>query len=133
MSQIAAILERNCNLRLMYWFTFSFSLLLLCLPTALSFTPPFGWGCPPCNESSCPPVACSENLQYVDSCGCCALCAKEEGERCGGSGGEGGRCRFGLFCAYRLGSMFGEARIGVCENGKTFLRVMMWSKQHVIK
>ena len=120
MSQIAATLERNCTLRLVYCITFTLSLLLLSLPTALSFTPPVGWGCAPCNQSSCPPVACDENLQYMDSCGCCALCAKEEGERCGGREDVAGRCKPGLYCAYRLGSIFGESRMGICENGKTF-------------
>ena len=91
-------------------------------PAAFSFAPPPFWGCPPCNRSACPPVACDESLQYVDGCGCCAMCAKVEEERCGGEREVGGRCNSsGLYCAYRLGSIFGESRVGICENGEHFL------------
>ena len=119
MSQLTAVLEQNRSL--ICWITFLLYLLIY-LPTVHSFAPPLGtgWGCAPCDQSGCPPVTCEETLQYVDECGCCVLCAKEEGERCGGEGGVGGRCKYGLHCAYRLGSIYGESRMGVCEHSKHF-------------
>ena len=57
--------------------------------------PPSGWGCGPCNRTSCPPRGdCRRGLQLVDDCGCCTLCPgkKLEGERCGGEGNAGASC-----------------------------------------
>lgn len=91
-------------------------------PAPTSSLPPpwiFGWGCPPCNQSECPPLACDEWLRYTDLCGCCSLCSKLEGDRCGGQGNAGGSCNeSGLHCAYRLGSVLGEERMGICENSE---------------
>ncbi|CAI8030333.1 hypothetical protein GBAR_LOCUS17197 [Geodia barretti] len=103
--------------------TFCLSLLIGLLavasPGLSSFFPPpavFGWGCPPCNRSHCPPTTCDESLQHADECGCCALCGKLEEEACGGQGNAGGSCNgSGLHCAYRLGSIFGEEGFGICE------------------
>ena len=76
--------------------------------------------CPLCNQSHCPPLDCNESLQYTDECECCTRCAKLEGERCGGRGDVGGRRCNGtdLYCATRVGRIFGEERLGVCERSK---------------
>lgn len=114
---------------------------LYCVTTVLSshslLPSSLGWGCASCNQSRCPPVSCNESLQYVDGCGCCVLCGKLEGERCGGDGDTGGRCNGSrLRCAYRLGSIFGESRMGVCENGEygtlVFARVVLQSTCDII-
>ena len=111
----------------------SLLLALLLLSPSLSFLPPppsaapsvfLGWGCPPCNLSLCPEPQCNESLQYADGCGCCALCARLEGDRCGGRGEVGGRCNeTELRCAYRLGSVYGEDRLGVCEPREFILTI----------
>ena len=115
--------------------TFCLSLLIGLLavasPGLSSFFPPpavFGWGCPPCNRSHCPPTACDESLQHADECGCCALCGKLEEEACGGRGNAGGSCNgSGLHCAYRLGSIFGEEGFGICEKSELIARTCMWN------
>ena len=103
-------------------------LLAVASPGLSSFFLPPGWGCPPCNRSHCPPIACDESLQYADECSCCSLCAKLEEEACGGRGNAGGSCNgSGLHCAYRLGSIFGEERFGICENSELIARTCMWN------
>ena len=116
----------SCRVEMSLYRELAVSLILVSaahlLPTTLSLlpiSPPLDWGCPPCNRSSCPAASCDEDLQYVDACGCCVLCARLEGELCGGEGNTGGSCNgSGLFCAYRPGRIFGESRMGVCENGE---------------
>ncbi|XP_078419286.1 cysteine-rich motor neuron 1 protein isoform X2 [Cetorhinus maximus] len=65
------------------------------------------WGrtrdCQPCQRERCEeePPACPGG-RLLDACGCCPVCAKQEGEACGGqpgSGGSGsGSCDTGLWC-----------------------------------
>lgn len=80
--------------------------------------------CPPCEQmqSDCPrlPARCAqdESLIYYDECGCCPLCAKTLWQRCGGWLNVGGECGPELRCSYRLGSIYGENRLGKCEPGK---------------
>ena len=61
--------------------------------------------CSICHEhdSSCSNVTCSDygkcsgGLTH-DHCGCCIVCAKQEGESCAGSFGAEGFCDVGLKC-----------------------------------
>ncbi|XP_068203247.1 single insulin-like growth factor-binding domain protein-2 [Palaemon carinicauda] len=57
--------------------------------------------CIPCREITCelPPrlFSCNWGLA-LDMCGCCYVCAKGEGEKCGGQWGWHGRCGRGLYC-----------------------------------
>ena len=52
----------------------------------------------PCDQSSCgQPRACPQGYA-MEPCGCCTLCAKLEGEECGGFGNRFGSCGIGLYC-----------------------------------
>ena len=77
--------------------------------------------CPPCQYVTCPPVACNSSSttwrQYMDTCGCCILCGKNEGEMCGGTNNAGGNCIPGQSCNYRAGITLGDKRMGLCEPG----------------
>ena len=56
--------------------------------------------CLPCNRSRCVPLNelnCKGGL-VKDVCGCCVICAKLNGEKCGGPWHEYGTCDYGLTC-----------------------------------
>ena len=76
--------------------------------------------CPPCEYVTCPPLECtnSTSYTYLDKCGCCILCGKAEGDRCGGEDNAGGNCMPGQKCSYRTGIVLGDLRMGQCEPGK---------------
>ena len=76
--------------------------------------------CPPCEYVTCPPLECTNSTlhTYFDECGCCILCGKAEGERCGGESNAGGNCVSGLSCNYRTGIVLGDERMGQCEPGE---------------
>uniref|UniRef100_A0A224XGG1 Putative venom gland protein n=1 Tax=Megacormus gertschi TaxID=1843536 RepID=A0A224XGG1_9SCOR len=65
----------------------------------------------------CRPRPASCPLGYTtDACGCCPVCYKVEGERCGGPWGVYGRCGEGLRCEKGAGiSSDDNQREGVCE------------------
>lgn len=73
-----------------------------------------------CDPQNCPETTnCTE--MDIDPCTCCPVCVtvnKGVGERCGGSSNAEGSCGSGLTCALRPGSVFGQARAGVCESGE---------------
>ncbi|CAH1257330.1 CRIM1 [Branchiostoma lanceolatum] len=54
--------------------------------------------CLPCDRSKCPPPPSCPADVITDVCGCCAACAKVEGERCGGPWWTSGKCSSGLVC-----------------------------------
>ncbi|XP_078669847.1 cysteine-rich motor neuron 1 protein-like isoform X1 [Branchiostoma floridae x Branchiostoma belcheri] len=54
--------------------------------------------CLPCDRSQCPPPPSCPADVVKDVCGCCAACAKVEGERCGGPWRITGTCSSGLTC-----------------------------------
>nr|XP_039261624.1 CCN family member 2-like [Styela clava] len=42
--------------------------------------------CIPCGDNECPDVPCPKGVTVVkDECGCCDVCSKQRGEKCGGS------------------------------------------------
>ena len=53
-----------------------------------------------------------------DVCNCCPVCAKQEGDRCGGAWGAAGKCdqALGLFCEENKGRM----KPGTCKYSKYF-------------
>ncbi|XP_078669846.1 zonadhesin-like [Branchiostoma floridae x Branchiostoma belcheri] len=54
--------------------------------------------CLPCDEDRCSePPACQGDV-VKDPCGCCDVCAKVDGERCGGPWKISGECSSGLYC-----------------------------------
>lgn len=53
--------------------------------------------CPECkNEPS--PTDCASGCLTKDRCGCCLVCAKAEGKKCGGYSYSKGYCADGLYC-----------------------------------
>ena len=76
----------------------------------------FYTGCPPCDFVQCQEPACDESHRILDpECGCCSVCVKLDGERCGGLTND--VCKPGSICMYRLGLIIGENRTGICEPG----------------
>ncbi len=72
--------------------------------------------CFPCERVSCPQLSQNCKYFYHDNCGCCQYCTKGDGERCGGELNLWGSCEPDSTCAYRLGSVFNDERLGFCEN-----------------
>lgn len=72
-------------------------LLLLLLPLSSSSSSD---ACGPCEPAACPPLpprGCQLG-ETRDACGCCPVCARGEGEPCGGSGAGRGHCAPGMEC-----------------------------------
>uniref|UniRef100_G3TMP5 Insulin-like growth factor-binding protein 7 n=2 Tax=Loxodonta africana TaxID=9785 RepID=G3TMP5_LOXAF len=72
-------------------------LLLLLLPLSSSSSSD---ACGPCEPAACPPLpprGCPLG-ETRDACGCCPVCARGEGEPCGGSGAGRGHCAPGMEC-----------------------------------
>ncbi|KAB0343428.1 hypothetical protein FD754_020354 [Muntiacus muntjak] len=72
-------------------------LLLLLLPLSSSSSSD---ACGPCEPAACPPLpprGCQLG-ETRDACGCCPVCARGEGEPCGGGGAGRGHCAPGMEC-----------------------------------
>ncbi|GAB6027744.1 hypothetical protein CHUAL_001981 [Chamberlinius hualienensis] len=70
-----------------------------------------GLHCRPCDPSKC--FQENNNCTYgtvKDVCGCCNVCGKGDGERCGGPWNLGGKCGQGLKCAVSY-----EPSYGICK------------------
>lgn len=81
----------------------------------VTFSPADSLSCIPCSWVRCTaPVNCKGGL-VKSICGCCSICAKVEGERCGGQWQTLGRCDSGLKCVVRDGRL--KAGAGTCEPG----------------
>jgi hypothetical protein len=70
-----------------------------------------------------------------DSCGCCDVCARSEGETCGGLFYNHGKCGNGLNCVRRRANsvkVLGENDLvsGVCERGEYL--AIFHIQQHLI-
>ncbi|KAK2498987.1 hypothetical protein MC885_018077 [Smutsia gigantea] len=73
------------------------ALLLLVLPLSSSSSSD---ACGPCEPAACPPLpprGCPLG-ETRDACGCCPVCARGEGEPCGGGGAGRGHCAPGMEC-----------------------------------
>nr|XP_023662573.1 cysteine-rich motor neuron 1 protein-like isoform X1 [Paramormyrops kingsleyae] len=71
--------------------------------------------CVPCDASGCAePKACGGTV--LGSCGCCAGCAKQRHESCGGFRGLNGTCDRGLQCVVGTSPDGGSVDVGVCED-----------------
>ena len=57
--------------------------------------------CPPCAEISCEKPKNCQGRVVKDLCGCCHVCAKVEGELCGGKWMIKGQCDVKLRCVPR--------------------------------
>ena len=81
----------------------------------VTFSPVLSLSCIPCSWVRCStPVNCKGGL-VKSICGCCSVCAKVEGEQCGGQWQTLGRCDSGLKCVVRDGRL--KAGAGTCEPG----------------
>jgi len=88
------------------------------------FTVAHSLSCTPCNEAKCGPKPSCKGGYTKDVCGCCDVCAKVEGEHCGGYWFHFGRCDVSLKCVLRsngqlitkgLGKFFSPGR---CEKAE---------------
>merc|ERR1719433_128574 len=61
--------------------------------------------CLPCQKEECiaPPACCTSGFYTLGICGCCEVCAKAQGEECGGPWGDAGSCAAGLRCFRECG------------------------------
>ncbi|XP_039267333.2 cysteine-rich motor neuron 1 protein-like isoform X1 [Styela clava] len=76
----------------------------------------FGLSCLPCEKAGCKSAVCTTKI-VKDACGCCDVCSKSIGEKCGGPWNISGLCDNGLKChrLVRPGQL--EFNIeGTCEN-----------------
>jgi len=65
--------------------------------------------CLPCQEAECsPPSCCASGSVTLGVCGCCQVCAKAEGETCGGPWATSGSCAAGLRCFRQCGDVEDE-------------------------
>ncbi|XP_067133223.1 single insulin-like growth factor-binding domain protein-2 [Centruroides vittatus] len=73
--------------------------------------------CDFCYNIECqpPPEDCSFGT-VLDGCGCCQVCAKGEGESCGGAWDVEGICAEGLICMGRSRVIRGDGDLpGICR------------------
>jgi len=70
-----------------------------------------------CPNASCPDLQGLCKAYRVDNCGCCLVCAKLEGESCGGFYGAAGFCAKYLRCTVsEKRVMMGKiSDVGVCK------------------
>nr|QNH72566.1 toxin candidate TRINITY_DN18171_c0_g1_i2 [Ceriantheomorphe brasiliensis] len=73
----------------------SFQLYLALLTVVISTVTPLS--CGPCNLDKCVKAVCKAGF-VKDACGCCSVCAKTEGQKCGGLWNYYGICGAGLRC-----------------------------------
>lgn len=79
--------------------------------------------CPPCEQIHCSSrralkLQCKGGVT-TGVCGCCPVCARVEGETCGGSWDYLGKCDQGLVCVFRdsAADELDAERKGTCEAG----------------
>lgn len=78
--------------------------------------------CPPCERIHCSTrralkLQCKGGIT-MGVCGCCPVCAKVEGETCGGTWDYLGKCDKGLVCVYQDSDTPDRERRGICEAGE---------------
>jgi hypothetical protein len=82
------------------------TLFLFAVVFSVTFVTIQSLSCMPCGKWTCPPenkLNCTGGLT-LGICGCCNVCAKVEGEKCGGLWNMLGTCDDGLTCVPELAS-----------------------------
>lgn len=81
--------------------------------------------CPPCERIHCSTrralkLQCAGGVT-TGVCGCCPVCARAEGETCGGTWDYLGKCDEGLVCVYgdTTADRAHAERTGTCRAGET--------------
>lgn len=85
--------------------------------------------CPPCERIHCSTrralkLQCKGGVT-TGVCGCCPVCARVEGETCGGTWDYLGKCDKGLVCVYQESDEPDRERRGICEAGEA----RIWKKK----
>lgn len=104
-------------------------LLLLLLPLSSSSSSD---ACGPCEPASCPPLpprGCRLG-ETRDACGCCPMCARGEGEPCGGGGVGRGYCAPGMECVKSRKRRRGKA--GAAAGGPAVSGVCMCKNRYPV-
>lgn len=104
-------------------------LLLLLLPLSSSSSSD---ACGPCVPASCPalpPLGCPLG-ETRDACGCCPVCARGEGEPCGGGAAGRGHCAPGMECVKSRKRRKGKA--GAAAGGPTTLAVCVCKSRYPV-
>lgn len=78
--------------------------------------------CPPCEQVHCSSrralkLQCKGGVTTC-VCGCCPVCARVEGETCGGAWDYLGKCDKGLVCAHQDSGKPESEQKGTCKTGK---------------
>ncbi|CAH6887413.1 Igfbp7 [Phodopus roborovskii] len=104
-------------------------LLLLLLPLSSSSSSD---ACGPCVPASCPalpPLGCPLG-ETRDECGCCPVCARGEGEPCGGGAAGRGHCAPGMECVKSRKRRKGKA--GAAAGGPAVLAVCVCKSRYPV-
>ncbi|CAO2639572.1 Insulin-like growth factor-binding protein 7 [Lemmus lemmus] len=104
-------------------------LLLLLLPLSSSSSSD---ACGPCVPASCPalpPLGCPLG-ETRDACGCCPVCARGEGEPCGGGAAGRGHCAPGMECVKSRKRRKGKA--GAAAGGPAVLAVCVCKSRYPV-
>lgn len=107
----------------------SAGLLLLLLPLSSSSSSD---ACGPCVPASCPalpPLGCPLG-ETRDACGCCPVCARGEGEPCGGGAAGRGHCAPGMECVKSRKRRKGKA--GAAAGGPAVLAVCVCKSRYPV-
>uniref|UniRef100_A0A8C2ML25 Insulin-like growth factor-binding protein 7 n=1 Tax=Cricetulus griseus TaxID=10029 RepID=A0A8C2ML25_CRIGR len=107
----------------------SAGLLLLLLPLSSSSSSD---ACGPCVPASCPalpPGGCPLG-ETRDACGCCPVCARGEGEPCGGGAAGRGHCAPGMECVKSRKRRKGKA--GAAAGGPAVLAVCVCKSRYPV-
>jgi len=93
------------------------NLLVLLTTCLLACSSVSALSCLPCDRNTCTTPTCPGGQTVTDQCGCCKVCAKLDGEVCGGPWKTSGECASGLECVTDRKiepGMFNQ-EVGVCK------------------
>lgn len=93
--------------------------------------------CPPCEQIHCSSrrtlkLQCKGGVT-TGICGCCPVCARTEGETCGGTWDYLGKCDEGLVCVYHdaADDKPDAERKGTCKAGESLVYILIIKQVYV--